>query len=140
MILLLIFLLIFIVILLVGQFSRPTNRKIRNHRRIRDNTGSAQTDQSLMPPLTHTNEWWLHSNTHIPLSHTDNIVPSDSTSGNHAHELPVVIVDSSVNTSSIDTGSSWDSGGSIDSSSGSDFGGFSGGGGDAGGGGAGGEW
>jgi uncharacterized membrane protein YgcG len=140
MVLLLIFLFIFIVILLVGQFSRPSNRRVREHRRIRGNRRNAQMDQDSMLPPTPTNEWWLHNNSHIPPSHTDNIISGDSTSGNYAHDLPVAAVDSSVNTGSIDSGSSWDSGGSIDSGGGSDFGGFSGGGGDAGGGGAGGEW
>jgi uncharacterized membrane protein YgcG len=128
MILLLIFLVIFIVILLVGQFSRPANRRVKNHKRIRDNRRTAEADQSSMLLTIPTNEWWLHSNLHIPPGSTDHTVANDSASGNYVHDLPVAGVDSSVNS------------GGTDFSSGNDFGGFSGGGGDAGGGGAGGNW
>ena len=122
-----IFLLIFVVIVLVGQFSRPANRKIRSHRRIRGKRRTARTGQNSTPSITPANDWWLHSNPHITPSHTDNIVP-DGTSGNYAHDLTATGVESSGNT------------GGADFSGGSDFGGFSGGGGDAGGGGAGADW
>ena len=140
MVLLLIFLLIFICIILAGQFSRTANRRIRPHRRVRDNSRSAIMDQNSIIGITPTNEPWLHNNAHIPPSDTDNIVSHDSTLGDYVHDLTLADVDSSVNTGSIDSGSIWDSGISTDSSSGSDSGGFSGDGGDAGGGGAGGDW
>jgi uncharacterized membrane protein YgcG len=127
MTLILTFLFIFAVILLVGQFSRPTNIRARKRRRIQDDGRNVQIEQSSMP-ATPANEWWLHSNADIPPSHTDHTVSHHSAPSDDMHHSPVSGVDSSVNT------------GSTDFSGGSDWGGFSGGGGDAGGGGAGGNW
>ena len=128
MALILIFLVIFIVILLVGQFSRPTNIRVQNRRRIRDSRINAQMSQSPTPLPTPAHDWWIHSPLNTPPSHTDHIVSNHNAPSSDVPHSPVSGVDNSVNT------------GGTDFSGGSDWGGFSGGGGDAGGGGSGGTW